>query len=60
MKYNKSISVNLRKAILVGIMKPDDGKDSLFSTSKPKSFPWFYIPVLIGITLIVILYKVLN
>ena len=41
-------------------MDPDDGKNSLFSTGKPKSFPWFYIPVVIGVAVIVILYKLFS
>jgi len=53
-------SVNHRKNIVYGSMEPDDGKNSLFSTGKPKSFPWFYIPVVIGVAVIVILYKLFS
>jgi len=38
-------------------MKPED---SLFSAGKPKNIPWFFIPVLIGVTILVILYKWFN
>jgi len=38
-------------------MKPED---SLFSAGKPKNLPWFYIPVLIGVAILVILYKWFN
>lgn len=30
-------------------MKPDNGKDSLFFTGKPKNIPKQYIPPVIGI-----------
>jgi hypothetical protein len=38
-------------------MKPDDGKDSMFSSGKPKRIPWFFIPVLIGVAVLVLLYQ---
>jgi len=37
-------------------MKPDT-KDSIFSSVKPRSFPWFLPPLLLGIIALVILYK---
>jgi hypothetical protein len=39
-------------------VKPDNGKDSLFSAGKPKNIPKWYIPIVIGIiTVLVILYN---
>ena len=38
-------------------MKPDNGDDPLFSAGKPKSFPWFFVPVIIGVAVLVLLYQ---
>jgi hypothetical protein len=39
-------------------MYPDNGKDSIFSASKPKKVPRWYIPMVIGIIAsLVILYN---
>ncbi|MGI0063884.1 MAG: hypothetical protein ACREAJ_03080 [Nitrosopumilaceae archaeon] len=38
-------------------MKPRSDDDSLFSAGKPKNFPWFYIPVLIGLAALIFLFK---
>jgi len=39
-------------------VKPDNGKDSLFSAGKPKNVPKWYIPIVIGIiATLVILYN---
>ena len=39
-------------------MYPDDGKDSIFSTSKPKKVPPYFLPLVIGLVVtLVILYN---
>ncbi len=39
-------------------MYPDDGKDSIFSTSKPKKVPRYFLPLVIGlVAAMVILYN---
>jgi len=39
-------------------VKPDNGKDSLFSAGKPKNVPKWYFPLVIGIiAALVILYN---
>lgn len=38
-------------------MKPNDGKDSIFSNSKPSDIPWFLFPVILGIIALIIIYK---
>ena len=39
-------------------MYPDDGKDSIFSTSKPKKVPPYFLPMVIGlVAALVILYN---
>jgi len=39
-------------------VKPDNGKDSLFSAGKPKNVPKWYFPLVIGIIVaLVILYN---
>ena len=30
-------------------MKPDSGKDSIFSSGKPKNLPWFYFIIILTI-----------
>ena len=37
-----------------------DSDDSLFSAGKPKKLPWFFIPVIIGVAILVLLYKWFN
>jgi len=37
-----------------------ESEDSLFSAGKPKKTPWFFIPVMIGVAILVILYKWFN
>jgi len=40
-------------------MYPDDGKDSIFSSSKPKKVPPYFLPLVIGlVAALVILYSV--
>jgi len=37
-------------------MKPtDDG--SIFSNSKPRNIPWFFLPVILGVIALIIIYK---
>jgi len=36
------------KWYLLKNMYPKDGKDSIFSTSKPTKVPWAYYPLIIG------------
>jgi len=38
-------------------MKPDSGRKSFFSASKPKNLPAFYFLVVAGIILMVLLFK---
>jgi len=38
-------------------MEKTDDDDVLFTADKPKSFPWFYIPVLVFVGALVFLYK---
>jgi len=38
-------------------MKPDNAKDSFFSTGKPKNLPWFYILILMGILSLIFMFK---
>ncbi len=38
-------------------MEKRDDDDVLFSAGKPKSFPWFYIPVIAFVATLVFLYK---
>jgi hypothetical protein len=41
-------------------MQPKEAKGSIFTSSKPKSFPWFYVPVIIGVVTLVIIYNLLK
>jgi len=38
-------------------MKPYNKKDSIFSSVKPWDLPWFYLPVLLGVIALVVLFK---
>ena len=38
-------------------MEQKDDDSSLFSSDKPKSFPWFYIPVMLGVVALIFIYK---
>ena len=38
-------------------MNQDSTKDSIFSLSKPTSLPWFFLPVMLGVIAIVVLFK---
>ena len=38
-------------------MKPDNTKDSFFSTGKPKRLPWFYALILLGILGLIFMFK---
>ena len=38
-------------------MKPRTAKDSLFSSGKPKSIPWFFVPVMLGIIGLILIFK---
>ncbi len=37
------------------VMHHDSGKDSIFSSDKPKKVPRWYIPVVIGIIIIAVI-----
>jgi len=37
-------------------MKPDT-KDSIFSSVKPRNLPWFFLPVMLGVITLIILFK---
>jgi len=39
------------------VMHPDSGKKSFFSAGKPKNLPTFYFLVVVGIILMVLLFK---
>ncbi len=41
-------------------MQPKEAKGSIFTSNKPKSFPWFYVPVIISIAALVIIYNLLK
>jgi len=38
-------------------MNEDSTKDSIFSSEKPRSIPWFFLPVLMGVIALVVLFK---
>ncbi len=38
-------------------MNPCTSKDSMFSSGKPKNLPWFFLPVMFGIIVMVIIFK---
>jgi hypothetical protein len=38
-------------------MNPNEGDKPLFSAGKPKRLPWFFIPVMIGVAILVLLYQ---
>ena len=38
-------------------MKPEKGKESIFSNSKPRDIPGFWVPVVLGIITMVVIYK---
>ena len=38
-------------------MKPDTAKDSIFSSEKPRNLPWFFLPVVLGIIALVVIFK---
>jgi hypothetical protein len=38
-------------------VKPVSDEDSLFSAGKPKKLPWFFVPVLIGLAVLIFLFK---
>ena len=38
-------------------MKPDTEKDSIFSSVKPRDLPWFFLPVMLGVVALVVIFK---
>ena len=38
-------------------MNPYTTKDSIFSSEKPKNFPWFFVPVMLGIVTLIVIFK---
>ena len=41
-------------------MKPDSGKDSIFSSDKPKNLPWFYFIIILTILGMIFTFKWFN
>ncbi|MGI0064858.1 MAG: hypothetical protein ACREAL_08330 [Nitrosopumilaceae archaeon] len=38
-------------------MNPRTSDDSLFSAGKPKKLPWFFVPVIIGLVALILIFK---
>jgi len=41
-------------------MNPRTTKDSLFSSGKPMNFPWFYLPLMLGVVALIVIFKWFN
>jgi len=41
-------------------MKPDTAKYSIFSSVKPRNLPWFFLPVVLGIIALVVIFRWFN
>jgi len=38
-------------------MNPSTTKDSIFSSGKPKNLPWFFVPLMLGVIALIVLFK---
>jgi hypothetical protein len=38
-------------------MNPESTKDSIFSSEKPRDIPWFFLPMMVGIIALIIIYR---
>ena len=38
-------------------MNPNSTEGSIFSSEKPRNIPWFFVPVMLGIMALIVIFK---